>query len=291
MDPKISIDILRDLVSIFRQELTTFGYKKSDVDSIVGDDELIRVYYGVQRRLVSPVPRNLHSSKSLACPPEHASILASLERMIENGDNITPYLSTKIKTLNYNDLLLNDWGVHHLHLGANIKSDGFAERTGALLYCYFEEKNAYLINIFDHNDFTAQILIQTVHNNWPEILSGVQINGVKGDKLTDEQIRTLRNNNLNYALEMEDGKVYVPPGGGITCSGSNIHDIIISDKWIDWATHQQEKVIESMPNVIARAKQYERKFSKVIEFRLCRSGNAYWVDDIHSGYRHPLQSP
>ena len=53
------------------------------------------------------------------------------------------------------------------------------------------------------------------------------MNGVKGDKLTDEQIRTLRNKNLNYALEMTDGKVYHPTCGGITCAGSNIRDTII----------------------------------------------------------------
>ena len=260
MNPKISVDILRDLVSIFRRELIDFGYKKRDVDSIADDHELISIYFGVQRRLVSPVPRKLHRSKSFVCPPKHTRVVATLERMIKNGDDLTPYLSTKIKTLNYNDYLLNDWGIHHLHLGANIGSDGFAERTGPLLYCYFEETNAYLVNVLDHNDFTAQILIQTVHNNWSEILSRFQMNGVKGDKLTDEQIRTLRKKNLNYALEMTDGKVYQPPGGGITCAGSNICDIMIADKWKDWATHQQDKVIECMPGVIERAKKNGRNF-------------------------------
>lgn len=132
MNPKISIDILRDLFSIFRQELIAFGYMKKDVNSIE-DLELIRIYCNVQRRLVLPVPRQLHKSKSFACPPKHASVVATLERLIENDDDLTPYLSTKIKSIDDNDLLLNDWGIHHLHLGANIKSDGFAERTGALL--------------------------------------------------------------------------------------------------------------------------------------------------------------
>ncbi len=291
MNPKISIDILRDLVSIYRRELIAFGNKKSDVDGIKGNHELIRVYYGVQRRLVSPVPRKLHKSKNFACPPEHASVVTSLERMIENGDNITPYLSTKIKSIDYNDSLLNDWGIHHLHLGVNKKSDGFAERTGHLLYCYFEESNAYLINVLDHHNFTSQILIHTVHNNWPEILSGFQMNGLKGDMLTDEQIRTLRKKNVNYTLEMTDGKVYAPPGGGVTCAGFNIHDSINADYLIDWATHQQDKVIECIPEVIERAKKNGRDFSDEIEFCLFISENAYWVEDIHSGYRHPIQSP
>jgi hypothetical protein len=44
--------------------------------------------------------------------------------------------------------MLNDWGIHHLHLGTKIsKNTGFVERTGPLLFVKFEKNVAYFIGV------------------------------------------------------------------------------------------------------------------------------------------------
>lgn len=51
------------------------------------------------------------------CPSELQFGLDLVMTNIEQGVDLGPYLSKKIADLDYDDDLLNDWGVHHLHLG------------------------------------------------------------------------------------------------------------------------------------------------------------------------------
>ena len=181
----VDIDLRRDLVEIYRAELDRLGY---DVRDISGDEELLRAYFGVCRRLVFPQPRQILKSKSFSCSPKYHDALAQIEQIVREGGDLSPYLSKKIRDLEYNDDLLNDWGIHHLHLGASIEQDGFVGRTGPLLHCRFEEKYAYLIDVLPHGSWTKQKLIQAMHENWPDSLAQFRARGVKGDKLTDKEI-------------------------------------------------------------------------------------------------------
>lgn len=64
----------------------------------------------------------------------------TLKAKFANGDDVTPHLSSNILNDTYEDYLLNDWGIHHFHLGQNI-SDGFAGRTGPLLFALITNSN------------------------------------------------------------------------------------------------------------------------------------------------------
>lgn len=48
------------------------------------------------------------------------------------------------------DLMVADWGIHHLHLSSEIDSDGFVKRGGDLLFAAFGADDAYLIGIYQH---------------------------------------------------------------------------------------------------------------------------------------------
>ena len=137
----VVIDLCADLVAFFRSELTRLGYAKvCDIDNRCS--ELPRVYFDVCKRLLTPEPRTVHKASNFSCPSQFRSAVAAIERIIENGENILPHLSKRILNLTYNDALLNDWGIQHLHLGSTIEFDGFVARTGPLLYCKFEPDNA-----------------------------------------------------------------------------------------------------------------------------------------------------
>jgi hypothetical protein len=182
------------------------------------------LYFGLQKKLIKPIPRQILKSDIFSCPEELYLGLASLEDKITRGENINPHLSRKLKNLNNNDGLLFDWGIFHLHLGTAVEADGFVKRTGPLLYARFDNDNAYFINVINHGAWTTQDLVRTIHKNWPSSIETYRLKGETkkfSTNINDESIKELRGNQINTILEIEDGVFYLGPGGGLTGSGSS----------------------------------------------------------------------
>lgn len=287
----IDIDLRRDLVTFFRAELVRLGYNVVDVTD---DHELVCGYFGVRRRLISLEPRHILKSKNFSCIPEHRNALTEIEQLILYGGNLTPYLSRRIKKFNYNDLLLNDWGIHHLHLGTEMDPDGFINRTDIgrpLLYCHFAGDYAYFIDILPHGSWTSQKLITTMHDNWPELLSSFRINGVTKTRLSDEEIKELRRKKINYFIDMDDGTTYSPPGGGNTSAGTNILDVMRANHDLDWVSRMQQKIIEEFPEIENRARERGISFGEPPRFELHLIGETFCAVESYSGYNLPLSYP
>ena len=217
------------------------------------DSDLPRIYFDVCRRLVTPEPRKIHKAKEFSCPSEFRNTLAEIERKIENGEDIHPHLSRKLRVLTYNDALLNDWGIQHLHLGERIESDGFVKRTGPLLYCKFEQDDAYFIDVLLHGNWTTQTLLTTVHENWPEILQRFRLHGVRGTRISDQEIKELRRKNCNYCLEMADGTTYASPGGGVVGTGSNVFSMLAASQYLDLIRSEQDGIAENIDEISSAA--------------------------------------
>ena len=215
----VKLSIISDYAEILRDRLVNqVGYPKSSIDNIQDDDGLILAYFRVCRRLVPNVPRAIFKAEGFVCPPDHVDTLAQIEKKIRNGESISPYLSRRLVDIGYNDLLLNDWGIQHLHLGKYVyskgKHKGFIEGTKDLLYVYFDHQCAYFIKILGHNDFTAQTLLQTTHDNWPDVLASYYHNPhVTGDHLSDAEIRELRRKQINFCIALSDWTSYMSIGG------------------------------------------------------------------------------
>ena len=246
----IEIDLWQDLVTFFRGELVRLGF---DVEDIADDTKLVRVYLGVCRRLISLEPRQILKSNKFSCSPEHRKALANIECIIKNGGDLTPYLSKNIRQFDYNDPMLNHWGIHHLHLDTSFESDGFIKRTGTLLYCRFEAKQAYFIDILPHGNWAQQQLIQTMHENWPEFMSQFRLNGITGTQLSEEEIKEFRKKNINYAIEMDDGTTYCLPGGGVAGAGINILDVTKADFLFCSAREEQKRIIDNIDEIATEA--------------------------------------
>ena len=194
------------------------------------DRELLLTYFGVNRRLVAPQPRTVLKADSLCCPPEHVAALRQIEKKLRDGESIVPHLSKEIRNPAYNDALLNDWGIHHLHLGTCTRPGGFVTRTRQLLHCRFTDTHAYLIAVLAHGKWTTIALLEAMHANWPDMMARFRAEGVTGDQLTDLQIRELRCKHANYVLQLTDGTCYWPLGGGTTSAGSNLQDVAMADR-------------------------------------------------------------
>ena len=172
---------------IRRHVLTHLPHEVADTPTLAakGIGDLLSIYFNWLHRLVPARPRQIHRSRSLlanplAADPVHRQGLDQLIEKIENGTDIAPHLSrgilcgfkpkdpTKPKALLKRpdlDLLLNDWGIHHLHISTKLDKDGFVERRPShpprpLLFGIFRPDAAYLIDLMQHGDWTHTHLLE-----------------------------------------------------------------------------------------------------------------------------------
>ena len=283
-DREIRIDLRHDLAQSIRAELILSGYSQDSVNRLSSDDAaLIRASWSIRRRWVSRDPRTIRKAKGFSCPPEHSLALSNIEQVIRNGDDLTPYLSARIIHLRYHDPLLNDWGIHHLHLGTKIatsgKNRGFVQRTNELLYCYFTDAAVHFIDVRDHRAFESRSLIETMHKNWPDEIAQFKLHGTTGTQLTDVEIRAIRRKRMIHVAVMDDGTCYMPIGGGVMTSGDNAIDVIDINSLLNWFKRAEETVV----GFIREERDRGRRHLHPIKLRLCVVNGKYCVEDICNG--------
>jgi hypothetical protein len=208
--------------------------------------DLVIVYANWSTRLVAVHPRTVHVSARLKASAEYAknrSDVDALAAKIESGLDITPHLSKDIKTRyvpisrrSQNgrrradlDRLVAEWQIHHLHISAKMKSSGLVERGKPLLFVRFERTDAYLIEVLDHNSWTALSVFETCVREWPSAnLFGASISGLRlANPLTQDEITGNRWAGINSLLEV-DGTPYMPSGQSL--EGTSLHATDISNK-------------------------------------------------------------
>ena len=227
--------------------------------------ELLVVYHNWTSRLLQPRPREVHQSAALAKNPIFIQLKAPLAQIvadIEDGRALTKYLSkrvlvvsqppgenTKLQRRRDLDLLLNDWGMHHLHLSTKVREDGFVERTGPLLFAVFKPDDAYLLDIMDHGRWTSRHLLEVLVREFPDSGGFHVIKGVSGlrKEYSEEDHRRLRNAGINTAF-MIDGRAIWPREGmvstGTTITASRAADALllaVEEFEEDWSSETSKR--------------------------------------------------
>jgi hypothetical protein len=287
MPQRIVIDLWHDFAELCRSDLAARGHHLAGYT----DENVVRLFLNADRLSVASRPRSVLYSTDFACPSEHQQALSVIEGKIKAGKDINPHRSTRNRDIGNLDELLNHWGIYHLHLGADIEEAGYSKRTGDLLFCRFSTDAAFLIGVYPHGVWSRQELIQIVHDNWPKSIAQWQANGLTSDGLTEEQIKTLRKRNVNHTLEMSDGTIYLPPGGGVTAAGSNPLDIYRTDCLKDWARKQEQRIVDDWDNIVERAKTQGVLFAEPPELRLEIRGETFCAVETRSYYTLPLLEP
>ena len=191
---------------------------------------LLAIYGNWRSRYVRPRPRNARLSEELQASSkrlEYKAVVDEIVAAIEAGKDLSPHLSRGILTA-YEptaqrprniagrtdlDLLISDWGLHHLHLTTEMCPDGFYERTGDLLFAKFTDDDAFLIAILGHGRWADKNLLRILVHNWPDRETDmVAMTGLRlvHDPTNDEHLRG-RKGALAQPVEI-DGTVYFPLG-------------------------------------------------------------------------------
>lgn len=232
------IDFEADIVSGI-EKLIPAGVRGRNSVSSMSADEAWHAYANWTSRLVAPMPRTVRVSRELesALPglPDAIAVRTVLDE-IANGIDLQPRLSKRILSfhdakrsrapINQRsdlDLMLNDWGVHHLHLGAHRPGEDFTERSANLLFVSFIGSNAYAITVMPHNDWSNEQVLQVIAENWPGEEGVIYASkGIVGlaETVAPGDRKALRNAGVSVLYE-HNGTVFMPRGG-LTTGGTSM---------------------------------------------------------------------
>jgi hypothetical protein len=196
--------------------------------------EILCIYLNWRNRLISAQPRSVARSIAFNQNPvaaERTEAISHVVADIEQGNDLTKYLSRRVTMgfalpskpgvtknlarLQHLDLLLNEWGIHHLHISTRIEPDGFVERDDPLLFAMFEPETAYFLDIGTHSSFVDQRLAEIAVENWPNAQLFLEIKDIRlrnGVSYSRDDRKQMRSGGLFSFITIGD-KVFSPRGG------------------------------------------------------------------------------
>lgn len=237
------------ILSYFEKNKFFYGHKKNKNKAIkkLNIDKLLELYIYLQKRMITPIKRNVILSNELIYKITHKEINNDLINVIniikmefENGIDVNPRLSKSLEQISFNDKLLNDWNIYHLHLSnhKNNKEYYFYDRTSQLLFIYLTNSTAYFLDICDEHKnnpviFSQQKLLKIIDDNWHDLLSKYCLNEIVSVDVKDDLNRAIARDKNTFYFETINGKVYLPPGGGLTSAGTSQRCLKITDDIIN----------------------------------------------------------
>lgn len=275
--PTIKADFYGDWIEILRQELTSIGYPPPPGDP----QQVCFRYFNLNKRSIQPRPRTVHQSPSLTVPPQLTAGLASLKAKLASGVDVRAHLSTSLLDPDYDDLLLNDWGIHHLHLGMQTHptQPSFVERTDPVLAALILPNEAYVIDFIHHGEWACLRLLEIIQANWPAVIESHRFKGIirLGTVPTDEDIRKLRRAHINVMVQLSDGSIYGMMGGGISTSGLGAAVVRTCDYYAILLRRIQTQFEEQADAIADRIAQKGHAPGDEIVLRLHRGTNDTFV--------------
>lgn len=223
----ICINFHESIEDICKKQLLNAGFKLPK-DS---KHDCLELLLNMKKRIVEPRIRNVHFHSSLRIPSNNTKGFFQLVHLMRKGSNINAYQSHHLERTDFHDGFLNDFGLHHFHLGETSQNKGkhkkYIVRTKNEVFAKVDENDIYIIGIFGHNKgeknliFTDESLLQLLYDEWPDLLSKYILNGISGQKFTPDERYNLRSKNANVTITLNNGIVIMSPGGGFMINGLN----------------------------------------------------------------------
>jgi hypothetical protein len=263
----LEMDFERDLTGFFRRELRTLGFS---IGSTVPTEGVCHQYFNVMRRRIVQQPRTVLVSREFQ-EMRHAAGVQLVRSKAEKGDDLTPHQSGWIsdpvkRDALYNDGLLNDWDVHHFHLGTTLKKPGVMVRTGPLLFARVTDSEFYMIDVLPHGSWSRQRIVELIHGNWPDSISRYRIpDTIRPATLsTDSERAQLRSSGISTFSAAADGTIYGSIGGGFTSVGTNAQ-IVRKCLWLKRWVRGAEGAVRSYLSSPVAARRRSFRLRLVLE--------------------------
>jgi hypothetical protein len=252
---EVNADFLADWCEMQKAELARLGYTLKPTDTA---ETTSLAFYSVQRRTISQKRRTVVQSRELSCPHEFRVGLNIVLKGAARGLDLTPHQSKGLLRAESTDALLNDWRIHHLHLGTSPdpRDPAFVHRTGPVLFAYVTDDTLYAIDVMEHGDWARQRMLEIVHRNWPSLIERYRLKGVVGLEMvpTDKDVKLLRSGHVQSMTQI-DGVVYAPPGGGYATDGTSIEVVLQHQRAHRILSNIQDRVIKNVDALVERARE------------------------------------
>lgn len=262
----------------------------------------LTIIYGNWCHRGVPIQRyRVHLSDALHANPlvKQREIAWALDRIIErliNGEAVTPFLSRSIrfgyvpptsgkKKLSNRrdlDLLLNDWGIHHLHVSTDLDDDGFVKRSGPLLLAVFQRSDAYLIDLVQHGDWVREDIVRTFVRNWPDAGLMYRLNGVVGlrESMTPSDRKALREAGIAAPIDI-DGVIYMPRTF-LSSAGTSSEAFRSADRLLDDLEYFATKASTEPGWIAGLMRENGLHEPNAPDFRVMFTESGYVVVDLNS---------
>lgn len=226
--------------SLRRYILNNLPHTKSNADLVseMSTRKLLIAFCSWSNRVISSIPRKVQISETLQkklLTSQFSEAVTEIVSDIGIGANLRPYQSRDIdigisqsnarsSRRRDLDMMLNDWQIHHLHLGTRSKRSDFVGRTRELLFVFFALDTAYLIDIGIHGDWAKSELLKILMDELPEADAVIQLPAAAAaaaNGWTEDERKSLRNSGLS-SFDIVDDRVVMPVGGGVLTSGDSL---------------------------------------------------------------------
>jgi hypothetical protein len=187
----LAADFKADLLMMARQH-----FEERWPSENIPDSDVLPKYFDSLRRWPAARPRRVWEADKFHCPPGMLKGWGLLRRKVLKGEDLRPNLAREHSDLSHRDGLLNEWGVHHLHLGLKpyFKDASFVDRTKQLLLAVITDDDFYAVNIYpQHCNWEATEILESLHRNWPQALGAYEIHRVPGENVGKRERKNLRN--------------------------------------------------------------------------------------------------
>lgn len=291
-NPTAAIDFLADWRATLQQRLTGMGYPANPSDSF----QIVSTkYFNARHRRITQQPRDILKAPQFSCPPELAMALSRLGNAIQVGTDLMPYQSTRLSSPKFDDYLLNDWDIHHLHLGTgpHPKVPNFVARSGPVLFARLTSNTAYFIGVLAHGSWTMIQLIEILHQNWPSSIQEQRIAGAVATekKPADIDVEMLRGANVNTLLEIAPGVVYRPLGGGYTLDGTAMRVAMTVTRSVQTLRKLEKWTRANTPALLKQIAQRGLTPATPPRFSLIVDQHEVHIRENGSGFDHQINEP
>lgn len=223
----LGVDYLAQLQAEMLRAILTRSRREKDAFAALDVNEQAWRFMNWQSRLVHPHPREVNKSDGFDSQPAvqaNRPYIEALLTSIARGDDVGAYLSDDVRNgycihlSNQKDgpdfdLLLNEWGIHHLHIDQTPGKSGRKVRSNDLLYVIFGRGVAFVLAVAPHRAWTSRRLIETTVRSWPNQGLFVSLNMLPGRGWTEDEHKVLRRTGLTTVAVVDD-KPWV---SGVTC--------------------------------------------------------------------------
>lgn len=200
------------------------------------------------------------------------SAVARVSSEIGKGDDLNHRLTRRYFKAGFDDRLLNDLGVTHLHLGdtgRGLDVTGRWSMSGGgadLLWAVFRPQEAFLIDVIDHSAFENYDFVKVIYENWKHLL-GEPLTGWSDvePKLSPADRAIVRKAGLTTFVE-HNGEVFLP--GGYMSSGLSESVRTASDDRMNALVELFRWLCANAGSVAARIGEAGVPFEEPLTFRV-----------------------